>query len=180
MSDENQTQFRFDFGGILVEVSGEREFVQELYRRVMRDVETARKAATGLTDWPVAPAGSSSSASTSASTSTSTSAERAESKETGSGPISRPGWKAPEAIWVHRSSELMRKIYMVAVKDVLKTPLGPLLDVGALSNLYVDKEIFETFFPKVANNQTLWAEFTREGRDKIAEVTEPMRKARGT
>ena len=171
MSDEKHTQFRFDFGGILVEVSGEKDFVQEIYRRVMEDVEAARKAATGLKDWPGQEAKKSAPAKEQPQ-------EQREAPD--SGPISKPGWRAPEAIWVHRSSDLMRKIYMVAVKDVLKTRLGPLLDVSALSNIYVDKAVFDQFFPKLENNQTLWAEFTRQGRDKIAEVTEPMRKARGS
>jgi hypothetical protein len=80
-------------------------------------------------------------------------------------------------VWVHRASDMMRKIYMVNLNDVRKTPLGDILDVGALSTIYVEKGVFDRFFPDLENNQTLWVEFTQAGRQKIAEVTEPMRKS---
>ena len=44
MSDENSTHFQFRLGGIELEISGERDFVERMYRRVMRDIEIARKA----------------------------------------------------------------------------------------------------------------------------------------
>lgn len=44
MSDENSTQFQFRLGGIELEISGDRGFVEQMYSRVMRDIEVARKS----------------------------------------------------------------------------------------------------------------------------------------
>jgi hypothetical protein len=144
MSDETQSKFNFEFGGISIEVSGEKEFVQEVYQTVMRDVETARK-----------------------------NVEASGGKARGA----TGEKKEPEAVWVHRSSDMMRKVYMAALKDVLKTPLGELLDIKVVSALYVEKGVFDRLFPDLENSQTLWAEFTQAGRKRIAEATEPARKA---
>ena len=43
MAYDEETKFRFDFGGIKLEVSGDREFVERIYRQVMEDVEEARR-----------------------------------------------------------------------------------------------------------------------------------------
>lgn len=43
MSDENSTHFQFRLGGIELEISGDREFVEKMYGRVMRDIEAARR-----------------------------------------------------------------------------------------------------------------------------------------
>lgn len=43
MSDENSTHFQFRLGGIELEISGERTFVEKMYQRVMRDIEQARR-----------------------------------------------------------------------------------------------------------------------------------------
>lgn len=51
MSDENSTQFQFRLGGIELEISGDREFVEQMYMRVMRDIEAARR---GLVETPAA------------------------------------------------------------------------------------------------------------------------------
>ena len=47
MSDENSTQFQFRLGGIELEISGDQAFVEKMYSRVMRDIETARKHVMG-------------------------------------------------------------------------------------------------------------------------------------
>ncbi len=46
MSDENSTQFQFRLGGIELEISGDMEFVEQMYSRVMRDIEAARTSVT--------------------------------------------------------------------------------------------------------------------------------------
>ncbi len=43
MAYDEKTQFRFDFGGIKLEVAGDRSFVEEIYRQVMEDVKEARR-----------------------------------------------------------------------------------------------------------------------------------------
>lgn len=47
MSDENSTHFQFRLGGIELEISGERKFVEEMYGRMMRDIDEARRKALG-------------------------------------------------------------------------------------------------------------------------------------
>lgn len=42
MSDDDDARFRFNFGELTLELSGEREFVERMYHRVMRDVEEVR------------------------------------------------------------------------------------------------------------------------------------------
>ena len=49
MSDENSTQFQFRLGGIELEIAGDRDFVEQMYARVMRDIEVARCALTDAT-----------------------------------------------------------------------------------------------------------------------------------
>lgn len=45
MDDETTIRFQFDCEGIQVDISGERAFVDEMYRRLMRDIETVRQKA---------------------------------------------------------------------------------------------------------------------------------------
>lgn len=40
--DEGDARFRFNFGELTLELTGEREFVERMYHRVMKDVETVR------------------------------------------------------------------------------------------------------------------------------------------
>jgi len=44
MSENNSTQFQFRLGGIELEIAGDRQFVEQMYSRVMRDIEAARKS----------------------------------------------------------------------------------------------------------------------------------------
>jgi hypothetical protein len=140
MSQQDDTHFHFDFGGITLELSGERQFVEKMYRQIMKDVEQAR-------------------------------AQRIEKPEVRAAQVQRIN----HAVWVHRCSEMMRKIYMTTQGDIERTILGRCLDPEELAVVYVDKDILSNIFPEFDKGQTLWAEFTPAGREKIAEVTSPMR-----
>lgn len=154
MSDDERTQFRFDFGGITLELTGERAFVQEMYRRVMEDVQQARARAEQAPK------------------------VRGEGKQSSSKAIQSQAPPAlPRSVWVHRSDDLMRKIYMVSEEDVGKSWLAHFLNEAYITSVYVDKPLFETFFPGLDGGQTLWAEFTGEGRRRIAEATRPHMRA---
>ena len=50
MSAENSTQFQFRLGGIELEISGDRTFVEQMYLRVMRDIEAARSSLEDTAD----------------------------------------------------------------------------------------------------------------------------------
>lgn len=43
MSSENSTQFQFRLGGIELEISGTQAFVEKMYARVMRDIESSQQ-----------------------------------------------------------------------------------------------------------------------------------------
>ena len=143
MADRDQTQFRFDFGGVRLELSGEREFVELMYRRVMEDVEEVRRRIK---------AGD----------------EPKHAKKT---------VEPAPSIWVHRCSDMMRKIYMVSSIDLKNSAVGRLVDVEAIGNIYIRKEIFHDLLPRMRDGQTLWAEFTPAGRKKIEQATRPTRRA---
>ncbi len=142
MAGDDDTRFHFDFGGITLELSGKRPFVERMYRRVMEDVEKMRRKVR---------------------------AEKDSDGEVVVKPVSRP------SVWVHRCSDMMRKIYMVSHEDIVASALGTAFEMKQVKNVYISKGVFQDFFPALENGQTLWAEFTPVGREKIAEATQPMR-----
>ncbi len=151
MGDDERTEFRFDFGGIQLELCGDRQFVEEMYRQVMEDVEEARRRlGSEVVKGPA---------------------------EAESGARDKGAGRKGQSLWVHRTSRLMRKIYMVSRQQIDEWPLGDAIDVEELSNIYVDKDVFKTIFPTITEGRTLWAEFTSVGKQKIADATEPSRKA---
>ncbi|MFB6375134.1 MAG: hypothetical protein ABEN55_18895, partial [Bradymonadaceae bacterium] len=42
MSEESRSQFRFKCDGVEVEITGSWEFVEQMYRQIMRDIDRAR------------------------------------------------------------------------------------------------------------------------------------------
>ena len=151
MADDELTHFRFDFGGIKLEVSGDREFVREMYHRVMQDVEKARRGSVDETNGVQI------------------------TKKEGTTEKLAPAREA--SVWAHRCSDLMRKIYMLSSQGIKGTPLANFVDISAVKNVYIAKDIFDEILPGTESSQTLWAEFTQAGRKKIAEVTHPMSKS---
>lgn len=146
MEEDKITRFHFDFGGIELELKGEKEFVKSMYKEVLRDVERARAAVE----------------------------EAAQEQKP-----SEKGKSIPRehTLWIHRASDMMRKIYVVAQSEFDGSPLGECLDSNSVKSVFIEKTVFPDFFPDLDKGQTLWAEFTQEGREKITEATEPMRKA---
>lgn len=130
MSSDEKVRFQFNFRGVDIEIAGERQFVDEMYQELMRDIEAARR---GMAN---------------------DEAEAAIPDE-------------DNLIWVHRCSDMMRKIYMATPDDVRFTLLSNSLNPAHLSTLYVDKHVFDRFLPNLADEHTLWAELTEEGRKKI-------------
>lgn len=151
MADEKSTRFRFNFGGITLEVSGERQFVEHLYKRVMKDVEKARRQLRQKRKQE---------------------ANRKERKRVAAMIDDRQ-----PSVWLHRCSSMMQKIYMISRSDVENTPLGNAVDADEVAHVYVAKDVFTDLFPGLEGGQTLWAEFTDVGREKLVEVTDPERKA---
>lgn len=139
MSDENSTHFQFRLGGIELEISGERAFVEKMYERVMRDIELARKKV----------------------------AKTEAAKE---GVAATDAEREGQILWVHRCSPMMHKIYMSSPPELDRCPLLKAVDTAALSVVFVEKGMFELVLPKGGKGNTLWAELTEKGRQKIAEA----------
>lgn len=148
MSKTDTTHFHFDFGGIILELSGERAFVEKMYKQVMRDVAEARSG----TQAP----------------------KKSDAKAGGGGRGSmQAGPSKRRSVWVHRCSDLMRKIYMATPSDVSASILGKSIDSEPVGVIYIDKGAFNGIFPEMDGGQTLWAEFTAAGKRKLAEATRP-------
>jgi hypothetical protein len=133
MSADETIRFQFNFRGVEIEISGEDEFVDEMYRELMRDIQAARQCLDEPEE-EVAPPDA-----------------------------------APEdlPVWIHRCSEMMRKIYMTNAESMQGSILARVLDFSLLRTLYVDKYVFDSFLPTLAGEHTLWAELTDEGRRTI-------------
>lgn len=148
MSKSDTTHFHFDFGGITLELSGEREFVEKMYKQVMRDVAEARSGAH----------------------------KAARGSSAGKGGTQGTPAKR-RSVWVHRCSDLMRKIYMATPADVSSSVLGQAIDSKPIGVIYIDKGAFNGIFPEMDGGQTMWAEFTAAGKAKLAEATRPAMQA---
>jgi len=138
MSDENTTHFQFSLAAIQLEISGERDFVERMYRTIMQDIEEARKAPA---DIPFAAPREAPRAKTVA--------------------IDR------QVIWVHRCSEMMHKIYMSSPEEVSRAHLLRNIDSTRLAVVYASDECIDMILPKVEKGHTLWAELTAKGKQRI-------------
>lgn len=137
MGADESVRFEFNFQGIKIELSGERGFVDALYRDLMRDIETARQKI-----------------------------EEPERKIR-----ARAAAAAAHApVWVHRCSEMMRKIYMSNISEMSDSPLGKALNYEGVRTFYADEDVFNTFFPALSDNRTMWAELTDEGQRTIRKL----------
>lgn len=155
---QDTTRFQLSLHGISLELSGERDFVEEMYREIMRDIEVAR--ARMLAGQP-------------------SGLQQAIVSEEPTlqldMPRESPRPKGPpvqeQVIWLHRCSELVHKIYMTSASDLAR--VMPLRHVNKerIATLYVEDKLLSKLMPQFDRGQTLWAELTRAGRKKIAEAS---------
>lgn len=136
MSDENSTHFQFRLGGIELEISGDRDFVERMYQRVMRDIEVARKRVANQA--PETPP------------------EDVADEE-----------RKNQILWVHRCSSMMHKIYMSSPAELDKSPLMRSFETTAVNIVFADRAVFDMVLPSIEKGATLWAELTKEGRERI-------------
>lgn len=144
MSDENSTHFQFRLGGIELEIEGDREFVERMYHRVMRDIETVRKRVA---------------------------AQRAEERLSPPVAPDDDSIRRRQILWVHRCTPMMHKIYMSAPVEVDESPLLRMIDTTKVSVIFADRDAFDNVLPGGGRGQTMWAELTEKGRQRIAEAT---------
>lgn len=162
VSEAEETKFQLSLNGISLEVSGEREFVEEMYRAIMADIEEARRrlhqgAMTKLTS-PSAPV--------------------ADNKPAKSAPVkvsasSKQRQNFEQVVWVHRCTSLVNKIYMASPRDLRRTKVLSKINLDHLATLYVEGKLMTRILPQFERGQTLWAELTTAGRAKIAEASAP-------
>lgn len=154
MSQDQHTRFQLTFNGISLELHGEKEFVEEMYREVMADLEEARaRNARGELPMGAAPGASSS--------------KREQPKKKSA---ERP---LEHVIWLHRCTPLVNKIYMASPTDVRKTKRMSAFIPEEIATLYVEGKLLTEVMPQFDRGQTLWAELTTAGRQKIAEASSP-------
>jgi hypothetical protein len=156
MSQDQHTRFQLTFNGISLELHGEKEFVEEMYREVMADLEEAR-ARNARGQMP-------STAPASASQAKPPATAGAKKK------VERP---LEHVIWLHRCTPLVNKIYMASPSDVRKTKRLSAFVPEQIATLYVEGKLLTDVMPQFDRGQTLWAELTTAGRKKIAEASSP-------
>ena len=149
MSDDNSTHFQFSLGNIELEISGDRDFVEKMYRMIMRDIETSRKL-DGATE--------------------EAKPQLAPPEFPSDLPFDRH--RERPVVWVHRCSTMMHKIYMSSPEEIAKSPLLRVFDADWLSVVFAQDSLIRRVLPTVEDGQTLWAELTPEGRRKIAQAGE--------
>lgn len=152
MTDEKTTRFHFVLGGVELEISGDRCFVESMYKRIMQDIDEARR-----------------------STSVDADATRAISREAvaeaEAAPKKRARSVAGKAVtWIHRTSEMMHKIYMSSPGEVAMAPVLRAFDTSRISAIYAEQDAVRLVVPDSSPGHTLWAELTEAGRRKIAEA----------
>lgn len=154
MSSDDTTHFQLNVNGISLELSGEREFVQQMYQQIMRDLEVARDRMIARQSELIADDRSATAVK-----------RRIKARKT---PIPE---QDNQVIWLHRCNDMVHKIYMASADDIRASPLFGLLDPSAIGTLYVRDPLLARALPRFERGQTLWAELTAAGRRKIAEAT---------
>ncbi len=156
MSQDQHTRFQLTFNGISLELHGEKEFVEEMYREVMADLEEAR-ARNARGEMP------------------STAPVSAKQAKTPTAAAKKKATERPleHVIWLHRCTPLVNKIYMASPSDVRKTKRLNAFVPEEIATLYVEGKLLTDVMPQFDRGQTLWAELTTAGRKKIAEASSP-------
>lgn len=146
MSDD-MTHFQLNLNGISLELSGEREFVEFMYRRIMRDVEEAKRR---MLD-----------------------SEHKSQQKSSSRAARRAHAQPPDdpVIWLHRCNDMVHKIYMASPENLKGAQVFSSMDLSVLSRIYLQDPLLSRVLPRFDRGQTLWAELTAAGRQKIAEAT---------
>lgn len=135
------TRFRLNLPGFTVELQGQRTFVEDLYRKISRDL--APMLAAAAEGRPIK----------------TPMANAATAAQPQNMPTRRNGYT-----WMYFCSHLFNKVYVVENAAVEATPLGRFIDLDRVRRIYVDAERGTVFDSLTDDNRTLWAEFTEEGR----------------
>lgn len=152
MSNENSTHFQFSLAAIDLEISGDRAFVEKMYRMIMQDIEAARHAEPAGGSTIKAPAVKA--------------ADMAATIPPG-GKRAKTVSPDSQVVWVHRCSDMMHKIYMSSPEELSRAHLLRVIDTSRIAVLFAEENVVDTLLPKVEKGHTLWAELTAKGRKRI-------------
>ena len=136
------TRFRLNLPNILIELTGERDFVEELYRQVSRDLLPLYESQPPkpLPSAPELPAKAAHKADVS---------------------------KAPHKrfTWIYACTDLFHKVYVVENPTIDRSIIGRWIDARNIRRLYLNREDEKLIDSLAGSNKTLWAEFTEAGRE---------------
>lgn len=179
MSSQDITRFQLSLHGIVLELEGERDFVDEMYRDIMRDIEEARaRQLSGK------PSGLEHASGTGGLHSPNPSLKSPPafgyglddvstevSQDARARKLRASPQRAEHVVWLHRCSKLVHKIYMAAPRDLNKLGVFHNINVSQAATVYIEDGLLSDLLPQFDRGQTLWAELTRAGRKKIAEAS---------
>ncbi len=154
------THFCLNLNGISLELEGERSFVEEMYRQIMRDIEEARRR--NLAAQPQA----ASQAPLKASSAT----------DPGQAPRPRATPSREQVIWIHRCSPLVHRIYMGTPQELSESPVLGAIQLDRVATLYIDDALLPKLLPRFERGQTLWAELTAAGKQQMSALRPPLPK----
>lgn len=167
MSAQELTRFQLNLHGIALELEGERDFVDEMYRDIMRDIEEARARHLEGRPSGLEPKPSSVKGATKKKKLRLPSSLDDEPTEL-LGHVPRP---EEHVIWLHRCSDLVHKIYMTNRRELSNVAPFHCINPAFIKTAYIEDSLLSTLLPRYDKGQTLWAELTRAGREKIAEAS---------
>ncbi len=141
--DDESLRFRFECEGIEVELEGDNQFVERMYRKLMRDIDTARRSAEPSDE--------------------SQSTDDAPPSSDTDAPLQRG------VVWLIRCSDMMRRVYMLDPIHFQRSALDNCLDSDRVASLYVDRDTMKAHLSDIVDqHRTLWARLTETGHDQLA------------
>lgn len=130
------TRFRLNLPHIDIELSGERNFVEDLYQRVSKDLLPIYQQNVDKKE-----------------------ASKAKSKAVDKGAPHEL------YTWIYACTDLFHKVYVVENHLVETSIIGKWINSSRVRRLYLDQEDERIISAVSGDNKTLWAEFTDAGRD---------------
>jgi hypothetical protein len=166
------TRFRLNLPNFSIELAGERTFVEELYKKVYRDLLPLIEAGVQ----PQAAPGADGQAA---------GGKQAAFAQTMPITVAAPpphGAPDPNTMhrndytWIYNCTPHYNKVYVVENDVIVHSFYGRVLDPQCIRRIYIDRESKSALFkPLAAGNRTLWAEITPEGRRMIEEAAQKRR-----
>jgi len=137
VSEEEYTKFRLNLAQFDIELAGEKTFVEELYRKVYRDLlpllSTASPSAEDVDPKPQEPSAAA----------------------------------RHDYTWIYNCTPHYNKVYVVENAVINHSVFGRIIDPRRLRRMYIDRTKLPVFKELASGNRTLWAEITPEGRRMI-------------